>query len=173
MQWDHTQKFQFLLLLDPWDIIFYALVVFGLVNNLLFKSVLGHCAFPCFTRKKEELLNFFPGYTVTRVGCFFREVRNPLVTPFYPLFCSFLVIFSMTICLIFRLTLLLITTEVCEKKTAALLLNYFFVMSNFYLSFITQPMGLRDFSAMHNRSTKIKLRYSEKATKFYIIIHFV
>ena len=35
--------FQFLLILDLWGISFYAVVVFGLGKNLLFKSVLGHC----------------------------------------------------------------------------------------------------------------------------------
>ena len=36
--------FQFLLILDLWDINHHAALVFGLVKNLLFKSVLGHCA---------------------------------------------------------------------------------------------------------------------------------
>ena len=35
--------FQFLLILDLWGISFHAVIVFGLGNNLLFKSVLGHC----------------------------------------------------------------------------------------------------------------------------------
>ena len=35
--------FQFLLILDLWDISFHAVVVFGLGKNLLFKSVLGRC----------------------------------------------------------------------------------------------------------------------------------
>ena len=35
--------FQFLLILDLWDISFHAVIVFGLGKNLLFKSVLGHC----------------------------------------------------------------------------------------------------------------------------------
>ena len=36
--------FQFLLIVDLWGISFHAVVVFGLGKNLLFKSVLGHCA---------------------------------------------------------------------------------------------------------------------------------
>jgi hypothetical protein len=36
--------FQFLLILDLWGINFHAMIVFGLGKNLLFKSVLGHCA---------------------------------------------------------------------------------------------------------------------------------
>ena len=36
--------FQFLLILDLWGISFHAVVAFGLGKNLLFKSVLGHCA---------------------------------------------------------------------------------------------------------------------------------
>ena len=36
--------FQFLLILDLWGISFHAVIVFGLGKNLLFKSVLGHCA---------------------------------------------------------------------------------------------------------------------------------
>ena len=36
--------FQFLLILDLWGISFHAMVVFGLGKNLLFKSLLGHCA---------------------------------------------------------------------------------------------------------------------------------
>ena len=35
--------FQFLQILDLWGIRFHAMVVFGLGENLLFKSVLGHC----------------------------------------------------------------------------------------------------------------------------------
>ena len=35
--------FQFLLILDLWDISFHAVIVFGLGKNLLFKSVLAHC----------------------------------------------------------------------------------------------------------------------------------
>ena len=32
-----------MLILDLWGVSFHAVVVFGLGNNLLFKSVLGHC----------------------------------------------------------------------------------------------------------------------------------
>ena len=35
----------FLLILNLWDISFHAVVVFGLGKELLFKSVLGRCAF--------------------------------------------------------------------------------------------------------------------------------
>ena len=35
-----------MLILDLWDISFHAVVVFALGKNLLFKSVLGHCARP-------------------------------------------------------------------------------------------------------------------------------
>ena len=35
--------FQFLLILDLWDIMFHAVVVFGLGKNVLSKSVLEHC----------------------------------------------------------------------------------------------------------------------------------
>ena len=35
--------FQFLLILDLWGISFHAVVVFGLVKELLFESVLGRC----------------------------------------------------------------------------------------------------------------------------------
>ena len=40
----HRRGFQFLLNLDLWGISSHAVVVFGLGKNLLFKSVLGHCA---------------------------------------------------------------------------------------------------------------------------------
>ena len=33
-----------MLILDLWGISFYIMVVFGLDKNLLFKSILGHCA---------------------------------------------------------------------------------------------------------------------------------
>ena len=36
--------FQFMLILDLWCICFHTVVVFGLGKELLFKSVLGHCA---------------------------------------------------------------------------------------------------------------------------------
>ena len=35
--------FQFLLILDLWDISFHAVVFFVLSKNFLFKSALGHC----------------------------------------------------------------------------------------------------------------------------------
>ena len=37
--------FQFLLILDLWGISFNAVVVVGLGKDLLFESVLGHCAY--------------------------------------------------------------------------------------------------------------------------------
>ena len=40
----HRGGFQFFLILDLLGISFHAVVVFGLGKNLLFKSILGHCA---------------------------------------------------------------------------------------------------------------------------------
>ena len=40
----HCGGFQFLLILDLWVISFHTAIVFALGKNLLFKSVLGHCA---------------------------------------------------------------------------------------------------------------------------------
>ena len=40
----HRGGFQFLLILDLWVVTFRAVVVFGLGKDLLFKSILGHCA---------------------------------------------------------------------------------------------------------------------------------
>ena len=37
------EGFQFLLILELWDISFHAVIVFGMGKNLLFQSVLGHC----------------------------------------------------------------------------------------------------------------------------------
>ena len=50
MMWDGG--FQILLILDLWRIRFYAVVVFGLAKNLLFKSILGHCV-PSFFKHKN------------------------------------------------------------------------------------------------------------------------
>ena len=51
-----------MLILDLWNISFHAVVVFGLGNNLLFKSDLGHCVvFWTFTygfREKGRVLDF-------------------------------------------------------------------------------------------------------------------
>ena len=48
--------FQFLLILDLWDISFHAVVVFALGKNLLFKFALGHCD---GRHGNENLANYF------------------------------------------------------------------------------------------------------------------
>ena len=49
-----------MLILDLLGISFHAAVVFGLGNDLLFKSVLGHCATSC---AKKQGFFFDPGKT--------------------------------------------------------------------------------------------------------------
>ena len=43
--------------LDIWGITFHAVIVFGLVKNLLFRSVLGYCVLECIWIPKKSLLN--------------------------------------------------------------------------------------------------------------------
>ena len=49
--------FQFLLIVDLWGISFHAVVVFGLGKNLLFKSVLGHCAVLTIHHTQKDILS--------------------------------------------------------------------------------------------------------------------
>ena len=65
--------FQFLLILDPWDVSFHAAVVFGLGKDSLFKSTLGHFyqsivifkdffqkILQCFSYLQTDAQNYFP-----------------------------------------------------------------------------------------------------------------
>ena len=64
--------FQFLLILDLLGIRFHVVVIFGLGKNLLFKSVLGHCALKQEIRTLIKLQeNTWTGSKLqTRQDCF-------------------------------------------------------------------------------------------------------
>ena len=54
----HRGGFQFLLILNLWGISFHVVIVFVLGKNLLFKSVLGHCARFSWLKKGKNLIAF-------------------------------------------------------------------------------------------------------------------
>ena len=60
---------EFLLILDLWGISFHAAIVFGLGKNLLFKSVLGHCAeLGAELRKENKLIYELYDYFICTKG---------------------------------------------------------------------------------------------------------
>ena len=110
----HRGGFQFLLILDLWGIGFHAVIVFGLGQNLLFKSILGRCdqtkngqnatvcmmmSYYChksvssFDLLRCHTANMISTLLIISFGCLFNAVlvrpfQKPLVIPLMPQRCS-------------------------------------------------------------------------------------